>query len=169
MTEQVTSHEVILSLRRYLNPHGGAWSKSNHYAFFDELRTGTGYGKDNEQRIDAWAIDLYPSNRLERLAFEIKVSRGDFKQEMRKPKKRRYALIYSNRFYFVAPAGMIAQNELPIEAGLIEYSEGKCNKVLEAPFRDSFPPTWNMVASLARRITKLESEKNTELPDDVRV
>lgn len=157
--QEPTTSEILAALRdNYTSKHF-----ETHIAFFEELRIGTGYGKDNEQRIDAFTINLYPSERLARTAFEVKVSRSDFKKELRQPTKRRVALMYSNRFYFVAPKGLIARDELPLEAGLIEYHDGRCDTVVQAPWRDSYPPSWNFVASLARRIQRLEREAAKEL------
>lgn len=74
-----------------------------NWAYFPELRVGTGYGKDNEQRLDAWAMNLMPSKQLSRYAYEVKVSRSDFLAEIKKPWKRKHALMLSNHFYFAAP------------------------------------------------------------------
>jgi hypothetical protein len=117
-----------------------------------ELRIGSGYGADSEQRIDCWVMSAYPSDHMVKLAFEIKVSRGDFRQELKKPMKRRWALRYSNLFYFVAPPGLLKPEELPLEAGLMEpNAKGQLAVSSEAPHRDAHPPAWRLVASIARR------------------
>lgn len=153
--------------------------------FFPELRIGTGYGKDAEQRIDAWAMYTYPSKHFHRIAFEIKVSRGDFLAELRQPLKRRYALLLSNEFYFVAPPNLIKADELPPEAGLIEiyetatdaltaqYGPGNMYGLRQqrpgdqmwfrhpAPHRDTLPPPWRFVAAITRRALKDGERKSS--------
>ncbi len=81
-----TAEDIVAALRRY---HAG-----DSWAFFAELRVGTGYDRavDAEQRLDAWAMALWPSERYQRIAYEVKVSRSDFLAELQKPRKRRRAL-----------------------------------------------------------------------------
>jgi hypothetical protein len=123
---------------------------------FGELRIGTGYGKDAEQRLDFWTMHTYPSQRFRRIACEIKISRSDFLAELRRPEKRRRALLLSNEFYFVAPHGLIRVEELPPEAGLMEThlpGEGptSIHVRVAAPWRDTPGPTWQFLASVVRR------------------
>lgn len=131
------------------------------WAYFEELRVGTGYGKGVEQRLDAWAMSLWPSTQLTRVTYEVKISRGDFRREMRSPLKRRVGLLYSNLFYFVAPAGLLKVEEIPPECGLIEVEPANpllmhgpthvCKVTVEAPRRDTPPPGWMFFAAVARR------------------
>lgn len=124
---------------------------------------GTGYSDGADQRLDAWIMDLYPSHQLERIAIEIKVSRGDFFNELKKPKKRLKALRYSNKFYFAAPEGLIKPTELPPEAGLLEVKEGgSVWEIWPAPYRETFPPTWQFMAAVMRRLQWHEVEKTDE-------
>jgi hypothetical protein len=139
------------------------YSYREHWAFFPELRIGTGYGKGSEQRIDAFALALWPSKNWASHAYEIKVNRADFLKELRSPLKRRAALRYSNMFWFVTPEGLVKPEEIPVEAGLMEAhasptGEGWYVKVVvSAPWRDIPPPTWNLFASVARRVQRLEA------------
>ena len=140
-----------------------------------EMRCGTGWGKASEQRIDFWSLNCYPSKRLVRVAYEIKVTRDDFQRELADPAKRRPALMLSNQFYFATPPGLLRPVEIPPECGLVELvtdrersampKDGKgrtgwrsvpCSdywirEVVPAPVRDTEPPTWKFVASLLRR------------------
>lgn len=158
MTEETKN--ILKALRRR--------HPESEWAFFEELRAGTGYRKtwastgplDNnpEQRFDAWAINLYPSKNFLRIAYEIKVSRSDFLREIKHPEKRAQALQLSNQFYFVAPPGLIKASELPPEAGLIEVKgEWESRLKVRAPVREAVAPTWQFFASIARRIQSLES------------
>jgi hypothetical protein len=170
----LTAKEVVSALR--------AHHPSPEWAVFTELRAGTGYGKRSEQRIDLWAIDCYPSKQCRRLAYEVKVSRQDFLNELKDPLKRRGALLLSNEFWFVGPEGFAKPEEIPIECGLLvirrkvsdergSWSQGwrpirkskyECKSVIDAPVRESILPTWRFVASLARRIAR-EEKANAEV------
>lgn len=144
--------QIVHCLYRRFSPEGD-------WIAFDELRVGTGYGKDAEQRLDFWAMRALPSARFLRVACEIKISRSDFLAEIRKPEKRRRALLLSNEFYFVAPHGLIKVEELPPEAGLIETHlpgelPGSIHNLVAAPWRDTPGPSWQFLAALVRRAAK---------------
>lgn len=136
----------------------GSKSKPEQWVFFEELRVGTGYGAGAEQRIDAWAMNLYPSKQLARIAFEVKISRSDFLREMTQPQKRRAAMFVANQFYFVTPPGLIKPSELPMEAGLIEVGNYP-QTVVEAPWRDDVLPSWSFIAAICRRVYREERDR----------
>jgi hypothetical protein len=148
---------ILLALEKRHSPLGTQW------AFYRELRAGTGYGiydyekkKKNssnpEQRFDAWAINLYPSKKHERIAYEIKVSRGDFLHEIKNPEKREQALELSNYFYFATPKGLVDVDEIPPECGLIEVDHDLNTRIkLKAPFRRTDGLSWQFLCSIARR------------------
>ena len=160
----MTTKDILAFLEDY-------YSDARQFAFFKELRIGTGYRKYNrksgiyeednpEQRIDAWIINCYESKKFEKIAFEIKVSRSDFLHEIKNPQKRKQAMKVCNLFYFVAPKGLIKVDEVPDDCGLIEISEsGRFNWTKKVPWRDTEPPSWKFIASLARRVTKLDKRK----------
>jgi hypothetical protein len=123
------------------------------WAFFKELRIGTGYGKDAEQRLDAWAINYSPAKKNVTRTYEVKVSLSDFRSEIKKPFKRRPGLRLANEFYFVVPTGLVPKTDIPPECGLIEVTEnGKLNPIIAAPFRDVLPPTWRFLSSVMRKL-----------------
>lgn len=125
------------------------------WAGFEELRIGTGFGKDSEGRLDYWAIHYYPSKRNVVRCYELKVSRSDFKHELASPIKRRAGLRLSNEFYFVTPKGLCRIEEIPVECGLMEVGEnGEMETIIKAPYRDTHPPTWLFVSSICRRMDK---------------
>lgn len=142
---------------------------------FPELRGGAGYGGQSNRYIDAWAMCVTPSKGNPRTAYEIKTSRPDFLRELKKPAKRKAALLFSNQFYFATPTGIVKPEELPPEAGLIEVRDlgprseavftnddnviGPDQRygwtiVVTAPWRDTPPPSWRFVVSLLRNSRK---------------
>ena len=144
-----TAASIVEALRRY---HDGA-RYGAPWAFFAELRIGTGYGREAEQRIDAWAIALWPSADFNRVAYEVKISRSDFLVEIKKPQKRRRAMMFSNQFYFATPIGLLKESEIPPECGLVEVQpDGRVSTRIPAPHRDTLPPTWMFMAAIIRRV-----------------
>lgn len=155
--------EVVEALRRIHVPNGREW------AFFAEIRVGTGYrsmkelsagGTNPEQRLDAWAINLFPSKGLLRRTYEIKVSRSDFLHEIKHPEKRKTGLTLSNEFYFVTPKGLVAPEEIPEECGLIYINPdaGGVYTMKQAPYREVPDLPMRFVLSLARRAAEYEQK-----------
>lgn len=125
---------------------------AKEWAFLDELRIGTGFGPEGEGRIDAWALNLWPSKKHQRISYEVKISRADFLHELKHPEKRSAALWLSNQFYFVTPAGLVRPEEVPPEAGLLEFDDGGAGLyVRKAPWRETPDPNWRFLSSIARR------------------
>lgn len=153
----ITAADIVAALHQH-------WAHSDNCLALAELRVGTGYGKDADQRIDFWAMEAIPSKRFRRVAYEIKVSRSDWLNELKRPRKRNRALLVSNEFYFVTLPGIIKAGELPPEAGLIETGErwrGNLELTTKhpAPWRDGYPPSWQFLAAVARRTMREGSEK----------
>lgn len=126
------------------------------WAFFAELRAGTGYtyhkGRNPEQRFDAWVLNCWPSKKFLSIAFEIKVSRGDFLGEIKQPKKRKQAILLSNEFYFVTPPGLVKKDEIPEDCGWMEITKrGKLHRRKKSPFNEKPHLDWGLLASIARR------------------
>ncbi len=133
---------------------------------FRELRMSSGF--EMLSRIDFLAINVAPStgNRIE--AYEIKVSRADFKRDDHR--KQRGARLVSDKFWYIAPKGVIPHEDVPDWAGLIEV-EWKAakyrpepwlhlKKIIPAPKRDKDAPSWGLVVSLLRNAEKSgEGEK----------
>jgi len=119
------------------------------------------------RRCDFWTISANGSSGFSATAYEIKVSRSDFRRDTHA--KQRQARLFSDRFYYVAPAGMIKPDELPDWAGLYEFSDGQLSMKVPAPHRDKDSPTWQLVVSLIRnsgeirRDTDLLRQQNAEM------
>ena len=136
---------------------------------FPELRLGSGYGGISERRVDCFTIS--PNKGHITTAFEIKASRGDFLKDIRNGIKQRGARMYSNYFYYVAPIGMIKEEEIPVWAGLVEIDIEKAQECLKkswikrdthrvgeamrfpipAPYFEKTNPTWGLVCAIIRK------------------
>ena len=75
-------------------------------------------------------------------------TRSDFKRDSHA--KQREARLFSDRFYYVAPKGLIQPAELPDWAGLLEFDAGLIKVRVTAPYRDKSWPTWELLVSLIR-------------------
>ena len=130
---------------------------------------------------------------MKRVCYEVKTSRADFLCELKHPLKRRAGLRYSNEFYFVTPAGLLALSEVPIECGLIEIGglteekrqgamEGSgplshfdphhgtfCHVTVPAPWRDTPGPTWQFVAGMLRNQRRQLSPVAARQPNQQRL
>lgn len=113
--------------------------------------------EDYDTRIDAFAMRV---DRPHTVAYEVKVNRQDFLEEVANPGKRMPAMSLSNELYFAAPGGLIQPEEVPEDCGLIECYNVKRNGmsagtitriVVPAPWRQIDELPWTFIASLAMR------------------
>lgn len=147
--------KAISSIHTVMYYEDRMWKPRADGLLFFELYTLTGYSRGNPQRIDAYHVNDVPSRNYTRTAYEIKVTRRDFMGELAQPNKRRAALMFSNLFYFVTPAGLVDRVVVPVECGLIEVDErGKRVVQVKAPWRDTSPPTWALAVSMARHVER---------------
>lgn len=175
--EQVTATGLLEILELAL--HAGKYE----WLFLRELRIGTGHRHHEMQRLDAFALNCLPHLGMKRVCYEIKLSRADFLGEVRRPLKRRIGMRFSNEFYFVTPAGMLAHEEIPSDCGLIEIGQAAtdeskrlvrrnewffylhpetgvfCVVTVPAPWRDTPGPTWQFVAAMLRNQQRAFQEK----------
>jgi len=119
---------------------------------------------DAMQRIDAFAINCYEGKEFMKIAYEIKISHGDFIREKRDPDKRQGALEVADYFYFAAPRGVIAPMELPKGTGLlVVYDSGRSEILERAPRLPATRLDWAFVASLMRNAMMM---RRRDLPED---
>jgi hypothetical protein len=100
------------------------------------------------RRADFWKMEVGASKGFQATAYEIKISRADFRRD--NPVKQREARLYSDRFYYVAPAGLIRTDEVPDWAGLMEFGPKGLTTAIQAPLRSKDAPSWELVVSLFR-------------------
>lgn len=167
MSKKITTR-LILDALRYKHSSGEDVG-AEKYAFFEELRYGTGgAGWREALAIDAWAMATWPSLKFHTYSFEIKSSRGDFLRELRNPEKRKPAMAISNYFYFVTGPDIAKVSEIPEGCGLMTAGwygeEVKVIQRVKASFREVQPFTNSFVASILRRTSRLERSGN-EMPD----
>ncbi len=129
----------------------------NHrqYAVLRNVANSTGW-TDNDRYIDVVVMCCWPSRGLEITAFEIKTSRGDFTRELRDPTKAGSVSKYVDRFYVVAPDGILSSSDLPDDWGLYEWNHERYKLKHSKPASklDPKPLDRAFVASLLRRLAK---------------
>lgn len=121
----------------------------------EELRLSSGFGWQG--RIDFYAISPSPSTGNLATAYEVKVSKSDFQKDTHA--KQRGARLYSDKFYYVTPKGMIQPEKIPDWAGLKEVEwkvlHGEeylsITEKIPAPKLDKSAPSWGLVCSMLRR------------------
>ena len=135
------SDDIAAAMRvRYAQPE---WS------VFFEVRDSTGFA--GKRSADAVAMNCYPSRGLEIHGFEFKVSRGDWLSELRNPEKSAAVQQYCDRWFVVAPTGVVQNGERPATWGEIEYQGGtRLRLVADAPKLEAQPLPRAFIASLLR-------------------
>lgn len=100
------------------------------------------------RRIDFWTLCPQEGKGYLSVAYEIKVSRSDFKRDT--AFKQREARLYADRFYYVTPKGLLSKDEIPDWAGLMEWSGTRFTTPVHAPKLAKSAPSWDFVASIFR-------------------
>jgi len=136
---------------------------TDEWVVLKEVRTNTGYKSKytdgypfTEKYIDIMVLNCWPSKGYLKIAFEIKLTKNDFINELKKPEKRWLAMMYSNEFYFVVPKEVLDWRDIPWGCGLIEVIRNQCDgewqlKVTKkAPLKDASPLPEGFIMSMLR-------------------
>ncbi len=138
----IKAEDVVQALReRYAAPE---------YAFLDQVRDATGYG--GSRTADALVMGLWPSLGIHLHGFEVKVSRGDWRRELKEPEKAEAIGKFCHYFWIAAPAGIVPIDDLPSTWGLLELRGRRMQATKAAVFRDDAKPlTITQIAAIMRR------------------
>ena len=121
------------------------------WAFFAQVRNGTGYSRRTTRTADAVAMSLWPSRGLELHGFEIKTSRSDWLRELEDPEKAEAICAYCDRWWIViGDAKIVAPGELPPTWGLLVPNGPGLLAKVEAPKLDPKPIDHMLLASILR-------------------
>jgi hypothetical protein len=129
------------------------------WAYLDEVANATGWA--GNRYIDGVAMGLWVSLGLEIHGFEIKISKSDWARELSHPNKAEVATRDLDRFWVVAPAGVVDPKSVPQTWGLKVYNPetGNLRTAIKAPrlphrrVDEQMIPR-SLVASLLRRATE---------------
>lgn len=122
------------------------------------FEVGDGTGTSQRRWADAVAMNLWPSRGLEIHGFEIKASRSDWLREIKNPAKSEPVQRYCDRWWIVAPPGIVQAGELPPTWGLYEAQAGKLRQAVAAPELDAHSVTRNFVAAMLRRASEADHD-----------
>lgn len=131
---------------RHDQPRNG---NTRAWVYAEEVRVATGF---EQQSIDAFALHTWPTKRDLRVAYEIKVSTNDLRRELAQPWKCSAAVALSNQFYLVVGPEVKVPVDLPPEWGVMVVQGGRLVATRRAPRRDTDPPPYSFMLSLARNL-----------------
>jgi hypothetical protein len=97
---------------RYSVNHGNG----PEWVFMEHVADQTGFAN---RRIDGMAVHLWRSRHHEVHAFEVKVSRGDFRRELADMSKSEVWTSWVEHFWIVAPHGVLTKADIPDQWGLL--------------------------------------------------
>jgi hypothetical protein len=133
------------------------------WAYFEQVRNGTGYSRAVVRTADALAFSLYPSRGLELHGFEVKTSRGDWLREKRDPEKAEEIGKFCERWWLVTTSGVVADvGEIPSAWGWLEWTGKKWLTRKPAPPRGAQPLDKLMIAAILRRAGEGEHARFSE-------
>ena len=110
-----TEARLLELLRRR---HAAKSGDGPEWAYLEHVRDRAGF--EATRTIDAMALGLWPSRGHELHAFEVKVSRSDWRRELADPAKAEAFCKLADRFWVVAPRGVVPVDEVPETWGLLE-------------------------------------------------
>lgn len=115
-------------------------------------------------RPDVFSIvPTYNIKNLSPVVHEIKISRSDFFADINKPEKREGYGLIAEKVYYVAPSGMIREEEIPEGCGFLEYDEVKDDfKLVRKAKKNRIEMPTEFFLNL---IIKGYGKKPTDLPD----
>jgi hypothetical protein len=142
-----------------------SYAPPSHQTFF-EVSNETGYGI--KSYADAVAMGVWPSTGNEIHGFEVKVSRGDFLNEMKNPEKAMPIMQYCHRWSLVCPANMVKPDEVPATWGIFWFKDGSIRKARQAPLLEAKPLTSSFVAALVRRAGQIDTAAVNKAVNDAK-
>jgi hypothetical protein len=137
----VTADNIRKLLRRNYGPPA--------FALLEEVGNATGF--DSNRHIDAIAMGLWPSRGLDVSGFEIKVSVGDWRRELKSPEKAEAIQRYCDYWWIVAPKGVVPIETVPANWGLMEATERTLKAKKVAPKLSPQPITREFLAAMLKR------------------
>lgn len=133
---------------------------TNKYIVATQVRNEA--GAYAQQTADALILGNWPSSGFEVHGFEIKVSRADWLNELKKPNKADAIKQYCHEWYLlIASATMVKEGELPDDWGLIVPHGNGLRVIKKAPKLNPVPLEVSFVAALLR------ANKRDHMPIDI--
>ncbi len=126
-----------------------AWrSNGGQYVVVGAVRTARGF--NSSRTVDAIEVGLWPSRGHRFTGYEIKVSKSDFRRELKDAEKGQESAKFLSAYSLAVPKSLgIAAGDVPDDWGLVElYDDGGIRFEKHPPERKAEPPTAAFVASM---------------------
>lgn len=125
-------------------------------AVFDEVANGSGTRREH-RRADCVAMGLWPSRGLYLSGVEIKISRADWLNELKRPAKAESIARYCDFWWLaVADDTIVREGELPANWGLMVLAGGRLKIVAQARKLDPESLDRGFIAALLRRAAEAQ-------------
>jgi hypothetical protein len=135
-----------------------------------QVRSGTGFSKKIYRTADAIVASIYPSRGLYLSGVEIKITKSDFRKELREPEKSDEISRFCRFWYLAAPSGIIPVGEVPPSWGLIETRLDGATITKAAQQLDAQPPDISFVCAILRAAKQsftTSHAQESEPPNDI--
>jgi hypothetical protein len=145
--KKISSHAIKLGIRNSF--------ASGYQTFFE---VGNDTGARVRRHADAVSIGIWPSTGHRIHGFEVKVSRADFKNEMKDGDKAEAIFQFCHHWSLATPPGLVKVDELPPNWGLVTFDGKTLRTVKAAPRLEPVPMTPGFVAAIVRRAGELDTD-----------
>lgn len=135
--------------------NGPAW------VFMEHVADQTGWAN---RRIDGLAVHLWQSRNHEVHAYEVKVSRGDFRRELADLSKSGVWTAWVEYFWIVAPHGVLTKADIPDEWGLLVTRGAGLAVAKRAPRLRPKPAGYSPAPDLPRSVVAAMLRQAARLP-----
>jgi hypothetical protein len=146
-----TAADIRAAIQRHFGTGG------EKYAVLFEVRNGTAWRADRS--VDAVVMSLWPSLGMELWGMEIKVSRHDWRRELKQPSKASAVFDYFDRWFLVAPENVVATGEIPEPWGWFVPTADGLHGARDAAKNSNVKPVdRHFLAALLRRVAKTDDD-----------
>lgn len=125
---------------------------ADQYAMLYEVRDAAGFGASRS--ADIMMVGLWPSRGCQLEGMELKISRGDWLRELKKPEKAEAFVPYCDRWWVIASTSDIVKlDELPPTWGLMVPRGNGMGVIRQAPDLSPKPVDRSLLAAMLKRAT----------------
>lgn len=128
------------------------------FALLTEVPSET--GGSGTRKADAIAIGCWPSAGVHLHGFEVKVSRSDWRRELKDLDKSATFQIHCHRWWIVAAPGIVKVEEMPAEWGLLEPRGNGLTEKKAPALREPELVTFEFLAAIMRRALHVQESKS---------
>ena len=132
--------------------------RTPEYAFIEQVPNATSGRKS--RTADAMAMGCWESKGIHLEGFEVKVSRSDWRNELKDMTKSAVFEQHCHRWWIVAAKGIVKPEEMPSQWGLMEPLGGGLTVVKGADLTEPNPVPFTFLAALLRSALSQSTSKS---------